>query len=221
MSEPLKPPTAPRLTKKTLPPLDSELLDDETVIRGRLIQGIDLSERELRAVSFESCMFQRVNLLGTHWQHLRLVDVSFEDCDLSGAKWPEASLERVSFTDCRLLGFQSPEARFRQVHFTRVIAQLALWYRLDGKNIWWQECDLSETSFLEAKLPGVVFRACKLHRTDFLGATLPGADLRGSDLTKTRLGLREVADITIEAAQLLDLAYLLDVTVKALEESQT
>ena len=172
-------------------------------------------------MSFENCLFQRVNLIGSAWKHLRLVDVQFNDCDVSGARWPEASLERVSFTDCRLLGFQNPEARFRHVQFTRVLAQLALWYTLDGRNTWWQDSDLGATSFLEAKLPGAVFRACNPHRTDFLGATLTGSDLRGSVLTRTRLGLREVAGVTVEAAQLLDLASLLDVTVKALEEAQT
>lgn len=128
-------------------------------------------------MSFENCLFQRVNLIGTAWKHLRLVDVQFNACDLSGARWPEASLERVSFTDCRLLGFQNPEVRFRHVQFTRVLAQLALWYRLDGRNTWWQDGDLGATSFLEAKLPGAVFRACKRQRTDFLGATLTGSDL--------------------------------------------
>ncbi|WP_158591588.1 pentapeptide repeat-containing protein [Deinococcus cavernae] len=212
-------PAAPKVPKKPLPPLDAQSLEDETVIRNCWISGLDLNDLALRAVSFENCVFQRVNLIGTSWQHLRLLDVSFEECDLSSARWPEASLERVSFTDCRLLGFQSPQARCRHVRFTRVQAGLALWYKLDGKNVWWQDSDLSEASFLEAKLPGAVFRMCKLHRTDFLGAALTGGDLRGSDLTKTRLGLREVAGVTVEAAQLLDLASLLDVTVKALEEN--
>ena len=102
-----------------------------------------------------------------------------------------------------------------------MLAQLALWYRLDGRNTWWQDSDLGETSFLEAKLPGAVFRACNLHRTDFLGATLAGSDLRGSDLTRTRLGPREVAGGTRAGAQMPAFAPPLDGTGTALEEAQT
>ena len=52
-----------------------------------------------------------------------------------------------------------------------------------------------------------MFRRCRLGGTDFHGAGLEGADLRSSDL----------AGVTVEPMQLLNLAHLLGVRVEELD----
>lgn len=206
-----KPPQAPRFPRGGLRPLPPEHLEDESVYRGAVLEGLDLSGRALHAVTFEGCVFREVNLREAAWSHMRLQDVRFEGCDLSAAGWRDTSVQRAQFTDCRLLGFQVPEASFNHVRLTRVQAGLALFPKVDTKSLWLEDCDLSEAIFMDAKLPGAVFQRCTLGRTDFRGAKLPGADLRESNLSGLRLGLPELADVVVEAAQLPDLAFLLGV----------
>jgi len=212
-----RPPTAPKFPRGGLRPLSAEHLEDESVYRGVVLEGEDLSATRLHAVSFEGAVFREVRLVGTAWTRLRLRDVRFEHCDLSGAVWEEASLERVAFSGGRMLGAQLPEARLRHVRLTGVQAPLSLWFRAETGNLWAEDSDLGEATFMEAKLPGAVFRSCCLARTDFLGATLAEADLRGSELERTRLGLRELEGVTVEPVQLLDLAHVLGVRVLSLE----
>lgn len=212
------PPKPPKFPRGGLRSLHPDLLEDESVYRGVVLEDLSLEGRALQAVSFEGCVFRKVNLSRTSFSRLRLLDVRFEGCDLSGADWPEASLERVQFSDCRLLGFRLPGARLRHVRLTRVQAHLSLWVNVDAKQYWLEDCDLTEADFYEAALPASMFRNCRLSKTDFHGAMLVGADLRGSELKGVRLGLREVAGVLVEPQQLPDLAHLLEVSVQALDE---
>ncbi|EYB67745.1 hypothetical protein DEIPH_ctg033orf0180 [Deinococcus phoenicis] len=197
--------------------LAPERLEDESVYRSVVLEDVDLGGHELHAVTFEGAVFREVNLSGAVWSHVRFVDVRFEQCDLSGARWTDTSLLRVQFTDCRLLGVQLPEALLQQVRLTRVQAQLALGWKVDTKALWVEGSDLTEATFMEARLPGAVFRDCTLRQTDFRGARLPGADLRSSDLSGIRIGVPELQEVTVEEVQLPDLAHLLGVRVQALD----
>jgi uncharacterized protein YjbI with pentapeptide repeats len=209
----IKPPAKPKFPAGGLQALAPEALENESVYRGRILEGHSLTDSVLDSVSFEGCVFRDLNLNGTEWRRVRLADVRFEHCTFDGARWSEASLERAEFQDCRMLGLQAPGVRIRDVRLTRVQAPLSLWFRADTRKFWGEDCDLSEAVFQEAQLPGAVFRACRLAKTDFSGANLADADLRASALTGTRIGLRELADVTVEAVQLMELAYLLGVKV--------
>ncbi|SMB92112.1 pentapeptide repeat-containing protein [Deinococcus hopiensis] len=206
-----RPPQVPKFPRGGLRPLFPEHLEDEGVYRSAVLEGQDLSGRALHAVTFEACVFREVNLREAAWSHVRLRDVRFEGSDLSGAKWTETGVQRAQFTDCRLLGFQAPEAVLGHVRLTRVQAGLALFLKVDAKALWLEDCDLSEATFMDARLPGAVFQRCTLRRTDFRGAKMPAADLRGSNLSGLRIGLPELEQVVVEAAQLADLAFLLGV----------
>lgn len=212
-----KPPTAPKFARGGLSPLLPEQLESESIYRGRVLEGVSLDGLNLQATSFEGCVFREVNLSGVRWERVRLADVRFEGCDLSNAQLLEAGLERVQLTDCRLMGLSVLAGRLRHVRLTRAQAHLSQWTKLDAQHLWFEEADLSEADFYEASLPNAVFRHCNLHKAEFHKAALSGADLRGSALKNTRIGLREVAGITVDALQLLDLAHLLEVTVQELE----
>ena len=212
-----KPPAPPKFGRGALRSLARAELEDEAVYRNYVLEGENLAGLNLHAVTFEGCVLREVDLSGVHWRQIRFQDVRFEDCQLSGATFEECGLERVEVVAGRLLGSRWPAVRLRQVSFRRVSAPLSSWDKAEGKGVWWQDADLAEASFLEAKLPAAIFRGCKLHKTLFHGAKLEGADLRSCDLAGARLGLRELAGVTVEAAQLLDLAYLLGVKVESLD----
>ncbi|MFC4425568.1 pentapeptide repeat-containing protein [Deinococcus navajonensis] len=213
-------PAAPKRQRGALRALNAGEFQDEEHWTGRLIEGHDLQNTALNAAAFQGCVFRGVSLRSAHWRGVRLTDVQFEDCDLSGALREEASLTRVTFSNCRLMGLRLPEARLRDVLVSGSQAALSFWFRADARHLWLDHCDLTEASFQEARLPGAVFRGCRLSRSDFQGALLEDADLRGSDLHGTRLGLREVAGVTVEPVQLLVLSSLLGVHVRALDLDQ-
>ncbi len=207
-------PTPPKFPRGGVRAPSPDQIEDEATLRGALFEGGDWPAlAALHSVTFAGCVFRRVNLTGSTWERVRLLDVRFEDCDLSGARWTDVSLDRVEVTGSRLLGLQAAGVRLRHVRLTRVHAPLSVWQRADALHLHLSGCDLSEASFMEAKLPGAVVRDCRLHRTDLRGAQLDGADLRGSALGGVRAGAADLQGVTVEAAQVLDLAHLLGVTV--------
>ncbi|GAA4002079.1 pentapeptide repeat-containing protein [Deinococcus rubellus] len=213
MPIPSKPPSKPKFSPGGLQALEPSALENEAIYRGRVLEDDSLAGRRLASVSFEGCVFRHMDLRQVNWHRVRCVDVRFEQCDLTGAALHEASFERVEFIESRLLGMQSPSVRLRHVRLVQVHAPLSMWVQADAKHFWAEECDFEEATFIESHFPGSMWRGCNLTQANFLNALLMDADLRGSTLTNTRLGIRELAGVTVEAVQLLDLAHLLNVRV--------
>jgi len=211
-----KSPSKPKFPPGGLRALDASSLEDEAIYRGRVLENAALIGQHLTSVSFEGCVFRHMDLRQMDWQRVRCVDVRFEQCDLTGAVLREVSFERVEFLEGRLLGLQAPSVQLRHVRLVQVHAPLSVWMQADAKHFWAEQCDFEEATFIEARFPGAVWRGCNLARADFSDVLLADADLRGSALTNTRLGVRELEGVTIEAVQLLDLAHLLNVRVAEL-----
>ncbi|GAA5441815.1 pentapeptide repeat-containing protein [Deinococcus caeni] len=75
-------PNAPKFPRGGLRAPPPGPLESETVYRGLAFEGDLTGAEALNAVTFQGCVFRRVNLTGVHWRGVRLTDVRFESCDL-------------------------------------------------------------------------------------------------------------------------------------------
>ncbi len=133
-----------------------------------------------RSVTVDQMWFERVRLTGTRLPDARVLDARFNTCDLSEADWEKAHQTHVEVRESRLLGFKAVEARLQDMTVVGCDASFALFFgailvatRFAGRIV-------TEASFQEADLTGVVFDRCGLGAADVRGATLAGADLRGA-----------------------------------------
>jgi uncharacterized protein YjbI with pentapeptide repeats len=165
-------------------------------------------------VEISRTVFQRTTLTGA-----RLFDVRAATCDFSGADCWGARFRRVELVGCRLLGVQLVEAHLDDVIFRDCNLESAVFASAVFKAARFEGCVLRGALFESADLRGVVFARCDLTNADLQGANLRGADLSGSLLDGLRIGLKDVQGAIIDPSQAVQVAGLLGLTVKAIDEA--
>ena len=131
-----------------------------------------IKESELRGVTFQAPAATA----------LELRDVRLSGCDLSNVEAPEPSIWRVEVADSRLLGFRAAGGDVRELRVTDSSLALATFAFARLRNVVFERVDLTEASFMEARLDRVEFIDCRLAGTDFRGATLNVCAIRGASL---------------------------------------
>ena len=131
-----------------------------------------IKESELRGVAFQAPSASA----------LELRDVRLNGCDLSNVEAPDPSIWRVDVSGSRMLGFRAGGGDVRELRVTDSSLVLATFAFARLRNVVFDRVDLSEASFMEARLDHVEFSDCRLAGTDFRGATLSACAIRGSSL---------------------------------------
>jgi uncharacterized protein YjbI with pentapeptide repeats len=178
----------------------------------------DLTGQTAASVLFEQVEFSRAVFQHTTVTGARLFDVRAVTCDFSGADWRGARFRRVELAGCRLLGVQLIEAHLDDVFFRDCNLESAVFASAVFKAARFEGCVLRGALFDGADLRGVAFAHCDLTNADFTGANLCDADLRGSIIDGLRAGPREVQGAMIDPTQAIQVASLLGLTVKPVDE---
>lgn len=177
-----------------------EVVDDTTLER-RFLDGGDVNDRALRAITFDTVRFRRFGMQRARLRNLRVQDSRFELCDLSSSDWAAANLTRVEMVACKLLGLRADGALLHDVLFQECRAPYAAFASARCRAVRFSKCHLAHTSFMDADLSGVVFADCDLSGADMMGAKLAGADLRGSKIDGMRIGAREIQGVVVDTSQ--------------------
>lgn len=178
------------------------------------IEGIDWSGGIGPALNVTRAVFRNVSLSNCHIRSTRLQDVRLEKCDLSNAVLRGMEAVRVEFVDCRLIGMRAIECRWSSV----LVENCDVRYgqlndgriqisEFRGSNL--SECDLRGTVFEHT-----VFGLTVLNRADLTGAKLSGTDLSGAEIEGVTLRAEDVRGLIVTAAQALQLAPLLGISIK-------
>lgn len=183
-----------------------------------LVSRGDFTGQTAGDVLFEQVMFRRTSFNGSTLMAPRLFDVRAEVTDFSGVDWKKARFRRVEFVECRLLGTQLLEAALDDVVFTQCTLESAVFASAAFKAACFEDCLLRGALFEDADLRGVTFRRCDLTQADLRGAHLRGADLRGSIIDGLKAGPGEMQGAVIDPTQAVQVAGLLGLTVKPVDE---
>lgn len=196
------------------------LLDDVGEVSRSRVAGLRLGGQSAASLVVEQSIFQRAQLgdttlKGSHWS-----DVRFEHCDLVNADWEKAALQRAEFVSSRLGGMRLAHARIEHVIFRGCQLDFAVFWSARLRNVRFEDCRLLEASFEGVDMEGVVFRSCDLSRASMTGARLAGTDLRGCTISDMTIGLAELRGAILEPQQTLDLARLLEITIRPLDADE-
>ena len=76
-------------------------------------------EKELliSELTFDSCIFKKIDFNNIKLQDIDLLDVIFENCDLSNQSFDKKFINRVTFNNCKLIGTTFIDAAIRDVSF--------------------------------------------------------------------------------------------------------
>ena len=154
-----------------------------------------VTESELRGVAVDA----------EHVPGLRISDVILRACDLSNVDGREGLLRRVEIHGSRLVGFGLAGGTVQDVRILDSSLALASLAFSKLKDVIFERVDLTEASFMDARLERVIFIDCKLAGTDFRGLKLKGCTIRGTSLDGI-LGLESLRGVTMPWADVIDSA---------------
>jgi uncharacterized protein YjbI with pentapeptide repeats len=193
-------------------------LADHSEYTGLRLTKCDWTGQTAEDLLFEQVEFRRAVFQSSTVTGARLFDVRAGTTDFSGANWRGARFRRVELAGCRLLGAQLLEAQLDDVFFKDCNLESAVFASSVFKAVRFEGCALRGTLFDGADLRGVLFYRCDLTNADFSGANLRGADFRGSIIDGLKAGGREWQGAVIDPTQAVQVAALLGLTVKPVED---
>ena len=200
------------------PRLDEELatectaIEDETDITDTMVRG-DFSATELYLVSVRQCRVEGARFTGSRLVRTSFVDCVILDSDLSGVRLDDCRLERVEFRRCRVSGLQATKSQFTDVALFDCKAdaasfRMSVWERAELR-----DCNLVESDFTGAKLPGSRVEGCDLAKADLTKCDLTGTRLHRSNLTDVKGG-DALRGVVISSDQLIPAALAVFASMK-------
>jgi len=204
--------------ERRLPRLDDVLsaeigaLDDEADVTDAVIRG-DFGGAELELISLRQCRIDGAMFIGTRLIRAALVDCVIDGCHLSGALLEDCDLERVEFRRCRISGIQAPRSRFTDVALIDCKADATSFRMTTWERAEFRDCNLVDSDFYGAKLPGSRVHGCDLTKADLSKADLTGSRMQRSNLTDVKGG-EALRGVTISSDQMIPAALAVFVSMK-------
>jgi uncharacterized protein YjbI with pentapeptide repeats len=186
------------------PLAECPMLEDDAAVADATISG-DYGGSEFSLLALRGCRLAGVTLTGSRLVRGELVDCLIVDSDLSGAFLDDCRLRRVEFRGCRMSGLQAQGTAFVDVALVDC--------KVDGANFRmtsWEraelvDCQLVESDFYAARLPGSRVHGCDLSRAELTKCDLSGSRLQRSTLDGIRGG-ESLRGVTIGSAQMIPAA---------------
>src|SRR5690606_2816398 len=120
----------------------------------KIFSNLDYAGKESVNKEFDACTFSACDFSSADFSKSEFVDCVFESCNLSLVKLNGTGIKNITFKNCKLVGVEFHECSDFLFE------------------VFFEQCVLDFSAFLEKKMPGSVFNKCKLEQTDFTNAIL-------------------------------------------------
>ncbi|MFF7655066.1 pentapeptide repeat-containing protein [Streptomyces sp. NPDC007983] len=174
------------------------------------VQAFRYADADVRALDLTDSQLVtgRITALraaSVHFEGLRLHSIEIDGCQLASACWRDCKISRVRFRDCKMMGAALTASSMDNVLFENCKLDYATFENVRATGpVVFSECVLTETSFIDCDLSGVVLDSCAMRLTGFTRGQYRGLDLRGNDLSTVR-GVPALAKVIIDRAQRTEL----------------
>jgi uncharacterized protein YjbI with pentapeptide repeats len=210
----IQPPQLPQSLASAPPP---DMLIDQTSFTGQALNDGMFAAQTAEDVLFEQVVGKRLVLNQAELALAQLFDTRFDGCDLAGSTWNKAHWRRAELLGCRMIGMKVLDSGLEDMLFQKCNGELARFWSTSFKRARFEQCVLREASFVDSHLSGVIFRDCDLSNADLRGAKLNGANFRGSNISGVQVSIEALRGTIMDAAQVVQLASLLGITIKEIE----
>src|SRR4051812_33282375 len=113
--------------------------------------GNDFTREIFPKGEYDTCHFLGCDFSGADLGGVQFMECTFMNCNLSLAKLTNTAFRSVQFKDCKMLGLSFGQC-----------SEFGLSLKVEG-------CNLSHSSFGQARLKHAIFRNSQLHEVDFTG----------------------------------------------------
>ncbi len=155
------------------------LLDKKDVVRfieekrdffRQRIEDVIFGERDLSGVSFEECVFRKVNFNGTM---------------LENADFSRCVFEEVEFNKVKMQGSIFEQARFNKVSFKDINLDMGVFIGSDFSKVSFESSDLTFCNFSKSFFKDVTFKSVNMEGSDFNGSQIKDAIFENTEALET------------------------------------
>lgn len=211
-----KAPAAPKLPRST-PERSLELLEDGQRLGQAHYRALQLSCQDVRALTFDACRLQQVDLSGGNLPRWSMIDCDLQGCNLANLQGEDSSLLRSRLSNCKLSGARIHQATWRDVDLFECKLDYASFQGFKARQIRFRNCDLREVEFydcqfeslecLDCHFGNASFSNCRFEQSEFQNCDLTG--LRGlANLSGTRMGADDLIAIAGDLARELGIGLI-------------
>ena len=208
------------LGQRGLTRLAGDKVESHGVYEEVLIEDVPLRGTIAKHLCCEHSYFRQVDLSKSRWDSVELGDVLVDNCQLSNAVWCNCRIERVALRRSQLTGFAAADGKFQADQFGRCKMNLSVFHDTHFVDCRFEKCDLREADFQGASIRRTIFRECDLRGARFPAVMLEEVDLRGSHLAGLDIESAALRSTIIDPSQLADVANILGLDVRNLDDDE-
>ncbi|MFC0674663.1 pentapeptide repeat-containing protein [Brachybacterium hainanense] len=200
-----KAPVIDRIVLHDLSPAPATALEGEGMHEGLLLEGEDLSQRDLSGVVLSECALLGVTAHETDLRSSRLLETRIERMDASVLNLSRAVLRDVEIHGSRIGALDVYESSLSSVRFVGCKVD---WINLRGaelENVLFEDCTIAEVDLGGARATRLAFEGCRTERLSVRQSRLQDVDLRGLQLVEVD-DLQGLRGATIDGARAVELA---------------
>ncbi len=149
----------------------SHAIKSHTEYIGESFKEVTLDAEQVVDTHFSECLFIGCSLREINFSECRFNDCMFEQCDLSLISVRRCEFRQTDFRKTRISGVDWTAAIWSQLAFHSPLS--------------FHDCDISYSTFIGLKLPGIELVNCVAKDVEFSEADLTGADFQGTVLTQS------------------------------------
>lgn len=135
-------------------------------IEDKTFDQIDFTQKPLTKGEYETCTFITCDFSNADLTDIKFSECEFLGCNLSLVKLTKTAFRDIKFKDCKMLG----------LHFEHC-NPFGLSFTID-------HCNLTHSSFYQAKLKKTIFKNSQLHDVDFVECELTASVFDNCDMTR-------------------------------------
>jgi uncharacterized protein YjbI with pentapeptide repeats len=169
-------------------------------LEGKKISTLDLSGKKITDWDFSSCRFESCNFSNSKLHKCQFYSCEFIECDLSNVILGRSQFIDINLTGCKILGIDWGDAAsplklsFHKcmldynIFVNRNLKGLVLTECL-AREVFFQSCDLTKSSFIGSDLSKSQFELCKLNYADLTDVINLNISPENNDISNATLSI--------------------------------
>jgi len=169
---------------------------------------------EVKDVTFDGCVFNRIDFSNVNLEDVSLTDCRFDNCDLSNKCFDKMFITRCEFINSKMVGTSFIGAVLKDVKFSLVKGDYINFSGARLSNVLFEEANLSYGYFSESVMKNVYFDKANLTNVMFYKVSHDDLDLSNSTLDGIIIDASFLRGVIINTFQAADLISFFGVSVR-------
>lgn len=181
--------------------------------------GLEINENPkekmiLNDMTFDSCIFNKIDFSNMILNNVSFLDCIFRECDLANKEFENIFIIRTEFFNSRLTGVNISKSKLQDVLFGDSLMNYFAISDCAVENTEFINCNLISSRLFNLKLKNTEFKESVMRDFEVINTSLKGIDLSTDEISNLLVNIGDIAGIKVNMSQAIDLLKLLEIEVK-------